>query len=347
LDDSAAMNGPFLLFGARGQVGREFLALANARRVSVIAPSRADANITDDHAVRAALDVHRPVAVINVAGYTAVDRAEREAEAAIAANVTGPAVLAAACNDASVPLVHLSSAYVFDGAKKGAYTESDRVAPLGVHGRTKAEGETKIRETAKRHVILRTSWIYGIYGRNFLKTVLRLTGERDELRMVADEYGCPTATIDIAEAILVVLRKLAERPNTAGTFHFAGHGGTSWHGFAEDIVRRQAFFTGRTPNVIAIPASEYPSAAKRPANCELDSSKFQSVLGFRARPWQERVGEVVAQLLAKAKAAESKTPDNKTAEAKPADVKSPDAKTAETKSQDGKSPETKSTEAAR
>src|SRR5690554_2276065 len=128
------MNGPILVFGARGQVGRELVTLASARRVPIVGLSRADANITDDYAVRAAIDVHRPAAVVNAAGYTAVDRAERELEAATAANVTGPAILAAACNDAAVPLVHLSSAYVFDGAKKGAYIESDKIAPLGVHG---------------------------------------------------------------------------------------------------------------------------------------------------------------------------------------------------------------------
>jgi dTDP-4-dehydrorhamnose reductase len=313
---NVGMNGPILVFGARGQVGRELVTLATARRVPVIGFARADVSTTDEAAVRAALDVHRPAAVVNAAGYTAVDRAEREPEAAAAANVTGPAILAAACSDASVPLIHLSTAYVFDGTKKGAYVENDRVAPIGVHGRTKAEGEAKIREAAKRHVILRTSWIYSVYGRNFLKTVVRLAGERDELKMVSDQYGCPTATIDLAEAILVVVRRLAEKPNTAGTFHFAGTGRTSWFGFAEEIVRRQSFFTGRAPKVLPIPAAEYPSAAKRPANCELDSSKFQATFGFRARPWQERVAEVVAQLLAKAKPSEAKAAETKAAEAK-------------------------------
>jgi dTDP-4-dehydrorhamnose reductase len=309
--------------------------LANARRVPLVGLVRADASITDEQAVRVALDVHRPAAVVNAAGYTAVDRAERESEAAVAANVTGPAVLAAACADLSIPLIHLSSAYVFDGNKKGAYVETDRVAPLGVHGRTKADGEAKVREIAKRHVILRTSWIYSVYGRNFLRTTLRLAAERDELKMVSDQRGCPTATIDIAEAILVVVRKLGEKPNTAGTFHFAGAGATTWLGFAEEIVRRQAVFTGRTPKVVPIPAAEYPSAAKRPMNCELDSSKFQSTFGFRARPWQERVGEVVAQLLAKAKAAEAKPADAKAPETKPADGKN-EAKNGEAKAADTK-----------
>lgn len=324
------MNGPILVFGARGQIGRELVTLASARRVPIVGLSRVDASITDEHAVRAALDVHRPAAVVNAAGYTAVDRAERELEAATAANVTGPAILAAACNDAAVPLVHLSSAYVFDGAKKGAYTESDKIAPLGVHGRTKAEGEAKVREGTRRHLILRTSWVYGIYGRNFLRTTLRLAGERDELRMVSDQYGCPTATIDLAEAILVAVRKLSEKASASGTYHFAGAGGTSWLGFAEEIVKRQALFTGRQPKVVAIKTSEYPGAGKRPANCELDSSKFFSTFGFRARPWQERVAEIVAQILSRAKTPEPKPNEAKNGEAKPAEA-APEAKPAEQK----------------
>lgn len=325
------MNAPILVFGARGQTGRELTALAAVRKVPVVGLARAEANIADSHAVRAAIDVHRPAVVVNLAGYSAVDRAERDVEAATAANTTGPAILAAACSDAGLPLVHLSSAYVFDGTKKLPYVENDRVNPLGVHGRTKAEGEAKIREATKRHIILRTSWLYGVHGRNFLRTTLRLAAERDELRMVADQIGCPTATIDLAEALLLVTRKLADKPNTSGTFHFAGTGATSWHGFAEEIVRRQALFTGRTPKVTAISTAEYPSAAKRPANCELDCSKFFATFGYRARPWQERVGEIVAQLSLRARAADAKAAEAKASEAKSSDAKSADVKSALTK----------------
>jgi len=345
-----SMSGSILVFGARGQVGRELVALATARRIPVVGLSRADANITDDYAVRAAIDMHRPVAVVNVAGFSAVNRAEREAEAAAAVNTAGPAILAAACSDAAVPFVHLSSAYVFDGTKKAAYVETDKVGPVDVYGRTMADGEAKVREAAKRHVILRSSWIYSVYGRNFLRTTLRLAAEREELRMVADQFGCPTATIDLAEAILVVVRRMSEKASIAGTFHFAGAGCTSWHGFAEEIVRRQAFFTGRTPKVTAITSAEYPSAAKRPANCELDSSRFYSTFGFRARPWQERVGEIVAQLLARTKAVEAKSAEARPAEAKSAEAKSAEAKSAEAKSEpaakavETKSPEPKSPE---
>ncbi len=331
---------PILIFGARGQVGRELMALAAARKIAAVGLSRSEANIADNYTVRSAIDMQRPAVVVNAAGYTAVDRAERDAEAATAANVTGPAVLAAACADGGVPLIHLSSAYVFDGLKKTAYVETDRVSPLGVHGRTKAEGEAKVREATRRHVILRSSWIYGVYGRNFLRTTLRLAGERDELKMVADQSGCPTASLDLAEAILAVVRKLADKPNTSGTFHFAGSGRTTWLGFAEEIVRRQTIFTGRTPKVTAISTAEYPSAAKRPANCELDSSKFATTFGYRARPWQERVAEVVAQLSARARLAEAKS------EAKSSDAAPVEEKPAEPKESDGKPPDSRTAETA-
>ena len=296
------MSGPILVFGARGQVGREIVALAAARGLPVVGLSRVEADITNETTVRAAIDVHRPSVVVNGAAYTSVDRAEREPEIAAVANVTGPAVLATVCASINVPLIHLSCDYVFNGAKKTAYVENDRVAPLSVYGRTKAEGEAKVRELMPRSVILRSSWIYGPHGQNFLRTVLKLAAERDELRMFSDQIGCPTATIDIAEAVLAVARKLATEAKVSGIFHFAGTGATSRFGFAADIVQRQAIFTGRTPKVAEIKMAEYPVAAKRPLNCELDSSRFRAAFGYSAAPWQHRVAEVVAALLAPAMA---------------------------------------------
>ena len=292
------MSGPILVFGARGQVGREVVALAAARGLGVAGLSRADADITNETTVRVAIEVHRPAAVLNAAAYTSIDRAEREPEIVAVANVAGPAALAAVCAATSVPLIHLSCDYVFNGAKRSAYVEGDRVAPLSVYGRSKAEGEAKVRELCPRHVILRTSWIYGPHGQNFLRNVLKLAGERDELRMVGDQIGCPTATIDLAEAVLAVARKLATEAKVSGIFHFAGSGATSRYGFAQEIVQRQAIFTGRTPKVTEIKMAEYPVAAKRPLHCELDSSRFKTAFGYAAAPWQHRVAEVVAALLA-------------------------------------------------
>jgi dTDP-4-dehydrorhamnose reductase len=294
------MSGPILVFGARGQVGREIVSLAQARGLPVVGLSRLEADITNETTVRVMIEVHRPSVVVNGAAYTSIDRGEREADLATVANVTGPAVLATVCASTNVPLIHLSCDYVFNGAKKTAYVENDRVAPISVYGRTKAEGEAKVRELLPRHVIIRSSWIYGPHGLNFLRNVLKLASERDELRMVGDQFGCPTATIDIAEAVLAVGRKLATESKVSGIFHFAGTGATSRFGFATEIVQRQAVFTGRTPKVTEIKMAEYPVAAKRPLNCELDSSRFRSAFGYSAAPWQHRVAEIVASLLAPA-----------------------------------------------
>ncbi len=297
------MTGPILVFGAEGQTGRELIALASRRQVAAVGLSRLDADITQAEALRAAIERYRPQLVVNAAGYTAVDRAESEPELAHAANVEGPAVLAAVSARAGVPLVHLSTDYVFDGKKSGAYVESDPVAPLSVYGRSKAEGEAAVREAQPHHVILRTSWVYGVHGKNFLKTMLRLASERDELTMVADQFGCPTATADIAEAIVLLAPRLVADASLSGTYHFAGTGRTSWHGFATEIVARQRPFTGRDPRVVPIVTADFKTAARRPANSVLDSGRFRAIFGHSARPWLERVAETVDLLLRTAPAA--------------------------------------------
>lgn len=209
----------------------------------------------------------------------------------------GPRVIAEAAAARDIPVLHISTDYVFDGTKAGAYVEADPMCPLGVYGRSKAEGEALVRAAAARHVILRTAWVYGRFGGNFLKTMLRLAGERDRLRVVADQRGCPTATADIAAAILAVAAKLTENPAIHGLFHFAGAGVTSWHGFAEAIVAAQAEHTGKNPPVDAIATSDYPTPARRPANSELDSTLFADTFGYRAEDWRVRTREVVADLL--------------------------------------------------
>ena len=287
---------PLLIFGAAGQVGRELVALAGARNVPILAMTRADVDIADPTAVTAVIAAQQPRLVVNAAAYTAVDKAETEPDLARRGNVEGPRVLAEASAAVGVPILHLSTDYVFDGSKTGAYTEDDPIAPLGVYGRTKAEGEAAVRGANPRHAILRTAWVYGTYGNNFLKTMMRLAAERDRLRVVGDQHGCPTATADIAEAILAVDAAMARDPDLAGTFHFAGTGQTSWHGFAEAIVAAQAAHTGKRPPVDAIATSDYPTPAARPANSVLDSSRFAAAFGYRAKPWQERTSEVVAAL---------------------------------------------------
>lgn len=284
-----------LLFGAGGQVGQELTALAAARGVALTGVTRQDADIADAEAVRAAIARVRPSILINAAAYTKVDKAESEVAAATRANATGPGVLATVAAAAGLPLVHLSTDYVFDGSKDGAYTESDPVAPLGVYGVSKEAGERAVRAALPQHIILRTSWVYGLYGANFLKTILRLAGERDELRIVADQHGNPTATADIAEALLTITDAVAAGgPVPWGTYHFAGSGDTTWHGFAAAIVAAM----GKAVTVTPITTADYPTPARRPANSRLDSRRFAAAFGLTAHPWPQRTAEAVAALKA-------------------------------------------------
>jgi dTDP-4-dehydrorhamnose reductase len=292
---------PLLIVGAHGQLGRELVGETRQRHILSIAVGRDDLDITEREAVRRCLLETAPRAIINAAAYTAVDKAESEPEAAHAINALGPEHLARAAAELDIPLLHLSTDYVFDGQKSGAYTEDDPVAPLGVYGRSKEEGERRVRAAHAKHVILRTSWVYGMYGNNFLKTMLRLSRERDELRVVADQRGCPTATIDIACALLAAESAL-DASAKWGTYHFAGTGVTTWHGFAREIVGAAAGAGGRPVPVIAIATKHYPTPAKRPPNSELDSTRFATAFGYKSPPWQERTRQVLKTLYAAAEA---------------------------------------------
>jgi len=274
-----------LLFGGNGQLGQEMTRASAARAMPLVALSRAQADVTDRAAVGAAIKRHGSSLVVNAASYTKVDLAEIEIEATRQANEVGPAIVGAACAAAGVPLIHISTDYVFDGSKPGPYVEDDPIAPINSYGRSKAAGEQAVRETVPRHLIIRTSWIYGEFGQNFLKTMLQLAATRDELRVVADQRGCPTSTPDLAGAILTIVPRMLRDEKIRGTYHFAGSGVTTWHGFASRIVAAQAPLTGRTPRVTPITTAEFPTAARRPANSELDCSRFEGVFGFRGRPW--------------------------------------------------------------
>jgi dTDP-4-dehydrorhamnose reductase len=242
------------------------------------------------------MNTARPALVVNAAAYTKVDLAEKEPDAARLGNEIGPGVIAAACSAARTPLIHISTDYVFDGAVDGSYVETDPIAPLGVYGATKAAGEEAVRHGLAEHVILRTSWVYGVFGNNFLKTMLRLAAERDELRVVADQRGCPTSTADIADAILHIAPRL--RSDVYGLYHFAGAGSASWHEFASRIVDAQARFTGRRPKVTAIATADYPTPARRPANSVFNCGKFERTFGIAARPWTLETDAVVGELFA-------------------------------------------------
>lgn len=287
-----------LVVGAGGQLGREVVALAGERAIALTALDRAGLDVTDGAAIERALEAARPDIVINAAAYTGVDRAESEPELAHAINAAAPGLLAQACARHGAALLHVSTDYVFDGTKRSAYVESDPIAPLGVYGASKAAGEGAVREALDRHVILRTSWVYGVHGANFLKTMLRLAGERDRLTVVADQHGCPSATRDIAEALFTAADAFRAGTAVPGTYHFAGTGATSWHGFATEIVAQAARHTGRRPEVAAITTADYPTPARRPANSELSSALFAERFGYKAVAWQQRTAEVVDRLLA-------------------------------------------------
>jgi dTDP-4-dehydrorhamnose reductase len=294
-----------LVFGGTGQLGRELVRAAGARGVMLQAASRAQADIADAAAVAAALKRWQPDLVVNAAAYTDVDGAESHLAEARRANELGPAVVAEACAAAGAALVHISTDYVFDGSKDGAYVESDPLCPLSVYGKTKAAGEEAVRRTHKHHVILRTAWVYSEFGHNFLKTVLRLAETRDELRIVADQLGSPTSAGELAEAILHIAPRLAAEARLSGTYHFTADGVTSWHGFAECIVAAAAPITGREPRVTPITTADYPTPAKRPANSQLDCSLFAQTFGLKPRPWREAVQATARALVSATQPAEN------------------------------------------
>jgi dTDP-4-dehydrorhamnose reductase len=290
-----------LVFGAGGQLGREVCGDGSGE-FRIRGVTRGDADITDEEAVRGAIDLAAPCLVVNSAAYTRVDHAETEVEKAFRANATGPGVIARACGRAGIPLIHISTDYVFDGDKQTAYTEGDSIAPLGAYGRSKAAGEMAVRDALDRHVILRTSWLYGIHGQNFAKTILRLAAERDELRIIQDQRGCPTGSADVAGAILAIARRLAASAVPWGTYHFAGTGATTWYEFAREIVSVQAEFTHHFPNLVPITTAQFGAPARRPANSELDCARFAATFGFRALAWRERTRQVVTALVGSAPA---------------------------------------------
>ena len=234
---------------------------------------------------------------MNAAAYTNVDQAEDDYETALRANAHGPAVLSAACHAADMPLIHVSTDYVFDGTKAGPYVESDPIAPIGAYGLSKAAGETAVRDGMPKHLIIRTSWVYGEFGKNFLKTILRLAKERDELRVVADQHGSPTSTAAIASAILSIAPQLRNENTRWGTYHLSGTGVTSWHGFAEWIIAVQARHTSRKPAILPITTLDYPTKAARPVNSALDCTLIRQVFGIAPEAWTKDSESVTNALM--------------------------------------------------
>jgi dTDP-4-dehydrorhamnose reductase len=285
-----------LVFGAHGQLGQELAVQASANAVSLAALGRDDADICDVDAVERAIARSRPTLVVNAAAYNGVDLAEHDRVAAFATNAAGPENLARVCGQLRIPLVHISTDFVFDGRKTSAYTEDDPTMPLGVYGQSKAEGEAAVRRASEQHFILRTAWLYGIYGSNFLKTIVRLAGERDEIAVVTDRTGSPTSTADLAKAILTIANQPNRGADHYGTYHVAGAGTASRYEFACAIVAAQARFTEREARLVPITSANLSAPAGRPQNSVLDSSKIKQVFGFRPENWRTAVDRTIAAL---------------------------------------------------
>ena len=286
-----------LVFGAGGQIGREVCRAAWPPRYAILPLDRNAVDIANSAAVSAVLDRETPDLAINLAAYTAVDRAESEPEAAWAANCAGAAHIAAACDERATPLIHLSTDYVFDGRKTAPYREEDAVGPLGVYGRSKEAGERAVRAAVARHVILRTAWVFGEYGANFVKTMLRLAAERPVLRVVADQRGCPTAAADIAAALMVIAEHIERGEAKWGTYHFVGADATSWHGFAEAIFDLAAPQLAARPQVEPITTDQYPTLVRRPMNSVLDCQKIKGAFGISPPPWRTALAKVIRELV--------------------------------------------------
>ncbi len=289
-----------LVIGRNGQLAVSLSRLVWPAGAAVVCRGRDDFDLTDQESTLALVRAERPAVIINAAAYTAVDRAESEPEAAYALNRDGPAHLAASAAAVGVPLIHVSTDYVFDGGKSSPWTEDDPVAPLGVYGASKAAGEQAVRERLDAHLIIRTSWVHAPFGTNFVRTMLRLGRERPELGVVDDQIGRPTYAPDLAQALATLAMTLVHgRRDGFGTFHLDGGGEpVSWYGFATAIFARAAAQGSPTPHLRPITTAEYPTPARRPANSVLSSARIRAVHGLELRPWPAALDDSLGELLA-------------------------------------------------
>lgn len=277
-----------LLIGKNGQVGGDLYPLLT-KIGEVLATDRSALDLAQSESIRECVRSFRPHIIINSAAYTAVDKAESEPDLAYAINGTAPGVLAEEALRSKALLVHYSTDYVFDGKKSAPYEESDPISPLNAYGRSKAAGEEAITGSGCAHLILRTSWVYSLRGSNFLRTILRLSQEREELRIVDDQIGAPTSSPSIADTTAQILRESLSRTsvehNRSGIYHLTSSGQCSWYGFANAILEH-APPGGKLKRLVPIPSVEYPVPARRPPNSRLNCSKIFDVFGVRIADWR-------------------------------------------------------------
>lgn len=287
-----------LVTGRNGQVATSLAERAAAHPgIEVLALGRPELDLENPATVEAAIADARPDLVVNAAAYTAVDKAESDSGRAFAANRDGAAAAARAAARLGVPVIHLSTDYVYPGDKPSPYVESDATGPSSVYGQSKLEGEQAVMAAHPQALIFRTSWVYSPFGANFVKTMLRIGKDRDVVKVVADQQGNPTSAIDIADAILSLAPGLGGTA-AGGIYHLCGSGSTTWCGLAQAIFAESGKRGGPAPRVEAITTAEYPTPARRPANSRMDTAAFTARFGFALRPWPDAVAETVARLLA-------------------------------------------------
>ena len=282
-----------LLFGETGQVAREVQRRAGAATLEVLGRDAAD--FTDPAACAACVAETDADAIINAVAYTAVDRAEEEEATATLVNATTPGAIARAAAARGLPMVHISTDYVFDGAGQAPFAPDHPTAPLGAYGRSKLAGEAAVRAAGGTHVILRTSWVVSAHGGNFVRTMLRLGAERDKLTIVADQIGGPTCAADIAGACIAIAGQLIAAPSKSGTYHFSGAPDVSWADFARHIFAQAEI----TCTVEDIPGRDYPTPARRPMNSRLDNAATIAIFGIPRPDWRAGLDDILTELGAK------------------------------------------------
>lgn len=282
-----------LVTGGTGQVGEALRRLASDLGIAVIAPGRDMLDLSKPETIRIPDGID---GVVNSGAYTAVDKAESDPDTAETVNAVAPGMLAVEAARRGLPIVQLSTDYVFDGSKMTPYVETDPVRPLSVYGRSKEAGERAVAAANPRHAVLRTSWVYAVHGSNFVKTMLRLGRERDELRIVADQTGAPTLADDIARAAVTVMRGLKDG-KPSGIYHYTASGDTTWHGLATAIWAKAGPRLGRKPSIQPILTAGYPTPARRPENSRLDCTKIVATFGAMRRPWEQALDETLSRLL--------------------------------------------------
>jgi len=293
-----------IVVGKEGQVARSLAERARAHGAQAVLVGRPKLDLADPSGIEDALIDTGGDVIVNAAAYTAVDQAESDRELAEAINGIGAGVVAGAAASMNVPVIHLSTDYVFDGTADRPYREDDPVSPLGVYGASKLLGEEAVAAEAENHVILRTAWVYSPFGKNFVKTMLRLAGEREEVGIVADQRGSPTSALDIADGIIAVSRNLIERPedrSLRGLFHMAGTGFATWAEFAAGIFAVSSRLGGPSAKVRPIATTDFPTPAKRPANSRLDCTKLKEVHGVVLPPWRSSLEVCVKRLIEEAR----------------------------------------------